>query len=473
MEYQKVTPEIIEQLKSVALGQVTVGDEVNVDFSHDEMPIYGKKMPDVVIEVSSTEEIAAIMKICNEFHIPVTPRGAGTGLVGGAVPILGGVVLNMTGMNKILEYDLENMVVKVQPGVLLADLADDAASKGLLYAPDPGERFATLGGNVSTNAGGMRAVKYGSTREAVRAMTVVLPNGEVSNFGSTVTKNSSGYSLLNLMIGSEGTLGIITELTLKLLPQPKEYMTLIVPYKDLDTCIATVPKIFMNHLSPQAIEFAERDIVDSTERFLDKQVFPKNVNGIDPQAYLLVTFDATSDDELFGMVERASELIYESGALDVFVADSPQLKKDVREVRGAFLEGIMAETKLLDECDVVVPINRIAPYLTYVTSLEEESGLTIKSFGHAGDGNLHIYTCSNDLEEEEFKRRADEFMNKVYDKATEYGGQVSGEHGIGLGKLEFLEKSIGETNVRLMQDIKRVFDPNMILNPGKVCYPIY
>ena len=449
MEYQKVTPEIIEQLKSIAPGRVTIGDEINVDFSHDEMPIYGKKMPDVVIEVASTEEISAIMKICNEHRIPVTPRGAGTGLVGGAVPILGGVLINMTAMNKILDYDLENMVVKVQPGVLLADLADDAASKGLLYAPDPGERFATLGGNVSTNAGGMRAVKYGSTREAVRAMTVVLPNGEVSTFGSTVTKNSSGYSLLNLMIGSEGTLGIITELTLKVLPQPKEFMTLIVPYKDLDTCIATVPQIFMNHLAPQAIEFAEREIVDSTERFLDKQVFPKNVNGVEPQAYLLVTFDATSEDELDGMVERASELIYESGALDVFVADSPQLKRDFREVRGAFLEGIMAETKLLDECDVVVPINKIAPFLNYVKSLEEESGLTIKSFGHAGDGNLHIYTCSNDLEEEEFKRRADEFMDKVYEKATEFGGQVSGEHGIGLGKVEFLEKSIGETNIRI------------------------
>ena len=255
MDYQKVTSEIIEQFQAIAPGRVNIEDDINVDFSHDEMPIYGKKMPDVAIDVNSTEEISAIMEICNKHQIPVTPRGAGTGLVGGAVPVLGGVLLNMASMNQILEYDLENMIVKVQPGVLLAELADDAANKDLLYAPDPGERFATLGGNVSTNAGGMRAVKYGCTRESVRAMTVVLPTGEVCKFGSTVTKNSSGYSLLNLMIGSEGTLGIITELTLKLLPQPKEYVTLIIPYEDLETCISTVPKIFMNHLSPQSIEF--------------------------------------------------------------------------------------------------------------------------------------------------------------------------------------------------------------------------
>jgi glycolate oxidase len=274
------------------------------------------------------------------------------------------------------------------------------------------------------------------------------------------------------MIGSEGTLGIITELTLKLLPQPKEFMTLIVPYEDLETCISTVPKMFMNHLAPQSIEFMDRDIVESSERYLEKQVFPKTVNGVDAIAYLLVTFDASSEEELFAMIERASELFYESGAIDVLVCDTPQLKRDARAARGSFLEAIISETKLLDECDVVVPINKIAPYLTYVKSLEEEVGLTIKNFGHAGDGNLHIYACSNDLEEDEFKRRVDIFMNYVYDKATEFGGQVSGEHGIGLGKIEYLEKSVGSVNVRLMQDIKHTFDPNMILNPGKVCYQL-
>ena len=226
-QYEKVTPELIQALQAAVPGRVSVDGDINDDFSHDEMPIYGKAMPEVVVEAVSTEEVAAVMKLCNEHHVPVTPRGAGTGLTGGAVPVCGGVVLSIAKMNKILSYDTDNMVVRVQAGVLLNDLAEDAAKKGFLYPPDPGEKFATLGGNVSTNAGGMRAVKYGTTRDYVRAMTVVLPTGEIVNMGASVSKTSSGYSLLNLMIGSEGTLGIITELTLKLIPAPKAVISLV------------------------------------------------------------------------------------------------------------------------------------------------------------------------------------------------------------------------------------------------------
>ena len=229
MNYQTLTPELIEQLTAIAPGRVFVGGDINEDYAHDEMAIYGKRMPDAVVEALTTEEIAAVMKLCNENKIPVTPRGAGTGLVGGAVPIHGGVLLVTTRMNQILAYDEDNFTVTVQPGVLLNTLATDALTRGLLYPPDPGEKFATLGGNVSTNAGGMRAVKYGSTRDYVKAMTVVLPTGEIIKLGSSVSKTSSGYSLLNLMIGSEGTLGVITELTLKLIPAPKETISLIIP----------------------------------------------------------------------------------------------------------------------------------------------------------------------------------------------------------------------------------------------------
>ncbi|HBQ45786.1 MAG TPA: 2-hydroxy-acid oxidase, partial [Ruminococcaceae bacterium] len=227
-QYNKVSPELIEQLKAVAPGRVSVNGDINDDFTHDEMPIYGKASPEVVVEALTTEEVAGVMKLCNKHRIPVTPRGAGTGLVGGAVPLCGGVVLSTAKMNKILGYDKENMNVRVQAGVLLQDLAEDAAKQGFLYPPDPGEKSATLGGNVATNAGGMRAVKYGTTRDYVRQMTVVLPTGEIVNFGASVSKTSSGYSLLNLMIGSEGTLGIITEMTLRLIPQPKEVVSLIV-----------------------------------------------------------------------------------------------------------------------------------------------------------------------------------------------------------------------------------------------------
>ena len=468
--YNKVTPEIIEKFKEISPKRVYFGKEVNEDYSHDEMAIYGKGIPEVVIEALTTEEISEIMKVCNENLIPVTPRGAGTGLAGGAVCIHGGIVISTIKMNKVLEWDLENFIVKVEPGVLLNDLAEAANKKNLLYPPDPGEKFATLGGNVSTNAGGMRAVKYGTTRDYVKAMTVVLPTGEIVKFGANVSKTSSGYSLLNLMIGSEGTLGLITDITLKLIPQPKEVISLIIPYVDLDECISTVPKFKMNHLEPQALEFMEREIVLSSEAYLGKSVFPKEVEGEEVGAYLLVTFDGNSEEELEDIIEKASEVVLEAGAMDVLVADTPALKRDAWAARGSFLEAIIADTKLLDECDVVVPITKIPEYLKYINSLEEVVGLTIKSFGHAGDGNLHIYACSNDLEKEEFLKRAADFMERAYSRATELGGQISGEHGIGHGKVGFLCESLGEVNMRLMKEIKHVFDPNMVLNPGKVCY---
>lgn len=472
MNHQHLTPELMEQLSAVAPGRVFTGSDINVDYSHDEMPIYGKAMPEAVVEALTTEEIAAVMKLCNENRIPVTPRGAGTGLVGGAVPIQGGVLLVTTRMNKILSYDEDNFTVTVQPGVLLQTLAEDAATRGLLYPPDPGEKLATLGGNVSTNAGGMRAVKYGCTRDYVKAMTVVLPTGEIIKLGSSVSKTSSGYSLLNLMIGSEGTLGIITELTLKLIPAPKETVSLIIPYPDMESCISTVPAFFREHLQPQALEFMGKDIVISSEAYVGKQVFPRQIEGVDAEAYLLVTFDGNDADELDAMIERASEVVLEAGAIDVLVADTPAMKRDAWAARSSFLEAIMADTKLLDECDVVVPVTQIANFLVYVDSLEQEVGLKIRSFGHAGDGNLHIYCCSNDLAEDEFKARAEKFMEAVYIKATELGGQVSGEHGIGSGKVAFLAESMGDVNMRLMEEIKKVFDPNLILNPGKVCYKL-
>ena len=472
MDYQALTPELIQQLSAIAPGRVFTNGDINEDYTHDEMPIYGKATPEAVVEAVSTEEIAAVMKLCNENHIPVTPRGAGTGLVGGAVPVCGGVLLVTTRMNKILAYDEENFTVTVQPGVLLNTLAEDAATRGLLYPPDPGEKFATLGGNVSTNAGGMRAVKYGATRDYVSAMTVVLPSGEIVHFGSNVSKTSSGYSLLNLMIGSEGTLGIITELTLKLIPAPKVTVSLIVPYENLDEAIATVPKFKKNHMNPQALEFFEREILISSEEYLGKAVFPRNVGGTDVGAYLLVTFDGNTQDEIDAIVEQAAELVLEAGAMDVLVADTPAKMKDAWAARSSFLEGIEEQTKLLDECDVVVPVSRIADFVGYFKSIEPNYGFKVKSFGHAGDGNLHIYTCANDMDLDEFKKQVDDFMNHIYDKATEMGGLVSGEHGIGMGKVEYLARSVGTTNMKLMEDIKKVFDPNLILNPGKVCYKL-
>ena len=425
-QYNKVTPEMIEKFKEIAPKRVLVGDEINEDFTHDEMAIYGKARPEVLVEATSTEEVAAVVKLCNENKVPVTPSGARTGLVGGAVSIGGGVMISLTKMNKILGYDKENFVVKIQSGVLLNDLAQDAEKQGLLYPPDPGEKFATVGGNVATNAGGMRAVKYGCTRE----------------------------------------------LTLKVIPAPKSVISLIIPYENLEDCIATVPQFFMHHLAPQALEFMEKEVVMDTEKFLGKQVYPKELEGTEIGAYLLATFDGNSEEQLEDIIEQASEVVLEAGAIDVLVADTPALKKDAWAVRGALLEAIEADTVLLDECDVVVPTNKIAEFLTYTKSLEAEADFRVKSFGHAGDGNLHIYTCSNDMEEGEFKKQVAVFMDKVYAKATEFGGMISGEHGIGHGKMDYLAESLGPVQMRIMEGVKEVFDPNMILNPGKICYKL-
>lgn len=477
--YGKVTPEIVEKFKEIAPGRVYVGEEINDDFTHDEMSIYGKAMPEAVIDALTTEEISAIMKICYENTIPVTPRGAGTGLVGACVPIAGGIVINTTKMNKILEYDLNNFIVKIQPGVLLNDLAEDCVSRGLMYPPDPGEKFAAVGGNVSTNAGGMRACKYGATRDYVRAMTVVLPNGEITKFGATVSKTSSGYSLVNLMVGAEGTLGIITELTLKVIPAPKAVISLVMPFEDLSSCISTVPLFKMNHLDPQALEFMERAIVEKSEKYIGKAVYPKNIEGVEAGAYLLVTFDGKDMEELEVIMEQAAEIALENGALDVIVADTPPKIKDVWAARSSFLEAIKHETnwkdglELLDECDVVVPLDQIAPYVEFVYATGEKLGLQVESFGHAGDGNLHIYVIGDaEISVEDFKKSADEFFDIIYPEATRVGGLVSGEHAIGSGKLPYLAEAEGEINMALMLGIKKVFDDKLIMNPGKVCYKL-
>ena len=423
-----------------------------------------------MLRLFQQRKFQAIVKLANEKNIPIIPRGAGTGLAGGAVAKLGGIMISTVRMNHIKSYDLGNLTVTVEPGVLLNDLAADAEKQGLMYPPDPGEKFATLGGNVSTNAGGMRAVKYGSTRDYVRAMQVVLPTGEIVNFGSKVPKTSSGYSFVQLMCGSEGTLGIITELTLKLIPMPKEFVSLIIPFEDLETCIATVPQIFLNKLEPQALEFMGRDIVEMSEKYLEKENFPKVVDGVEAGAYLLMTYDGNDRDQLDALCEQTSEVVFENGALDVFVADTPDKRRDAWAARSQFLESIQAATDELDECDVVVPRDKIAEYFNWVLTLQEKYNVVIRGFGHAGDGNLHIYACKEgDMSLEEFAEKSDLVMEEMYKKAVEMGGEISGEHGIGHSKVKFLEEAVGETKMALMRGIKKVFDPNNILNPGKVC----
>lgn len=470
MAYNQVTPEIIAMLEKVVPGRVVVGDDVNPDYSRDEMPIYGTRMPAVSIDVLTTEEVSQIMRICYEHSIPVTTRGAGTGLVGGAVPVLGGVVICTARMTKIISWDFEQFGVVVQPGVLIQDLKAASLQHGLAYPPDPGQKLGTIGGNVSTNAGGMRAIKYGTTKDYVRGMTVVLADGEVLDIGANVAKTSMGYNLTQLFTGSEGTLGIITELKLKLIKAPKFDVSVIAPFEDLDTALRCVPGIFTNTFRPTAVEFFEREILLLSEKFVGKEVWPKEVEGKPVQAYLLLIFDGDSMDEIEPHTERITDYLLEAGAMDVMIVDTPGQKKEIWDVRSAFLDCIFETHKLFDENDVVVPINRIAEFVQFFSKEAGKYDFGITYLGHAGDGNLHIFGVSDDMEEAEFKRQIHLWMVAMYDKAKEMGGELTGEHGIGYGKIPYFEKYVGPRNIELHKGIKRVFDPKLILNPGKVCF---
>ena len=472
MAYNQVTSEVIAALEKVVPGRVVTGVDVNPDYSKDEMPIYGSKMPEVSVDVLSTDEVSGILKVCYEHNIPVTTRGAGTGLVGGATPIFGGVVICTARMNKIISWDVENFGVTVQSGMLLKELHEAALAKGLMYPPDPGEKLSTLGGNVSNNAGGMRAIKYGTTKDYVRGMTVVLANGDILRLGANVPKTSTGYNMIQLMSGSEGTLGIITELMLKLVPAPKATISIMAPFEELQVCVATVPKIFQSSFRPTALEFFERAILISSEEYIGKALFPREVEGKDVGAYLLLMFDDDSMDKLDPVVEKMAEFLLEQGAMDVLVADTPPKIKDIWAARSSFLESIETQYKLLDENDVVVPVNKIAEFVEFFNELGKKYDFDIRYFGHAGDGNLHIYTVSNEMEEGEFKRQVHDFMVTIYEKTFEMGGELSGEHGIGLGKTQYYEDAIGLRNIELQRGIKRVFDPKLILNPGKVCFKV-
>lgn len=473
-DYSVVTEEILRQIQDAAPGHVIAGDAVSEDYAHDEAmrSEIAPKKPCVVVEARSTEEISAVMKICNEHHIPVTPRGAGTGLSGGAWPLLGGVVITTEKMDKIIGYDEVNMTVHVQAGVLLATLAEDCASRGLMYPPDPGQKFATLGGNVNTNAGGMRAVKYGTTRDYVREMTVVLPTGRIAKFGSLTVKNTTGYSLMHLMIGSEGTLGIITELTLKVVAAPEKTISLLAPFEKEGRGLRCVPKMIRAGLNLQAAEFVGREIADRSTAHIGKDVFPRIVDGIEPEIYLLMTFEGKSDEELDMQIEKAAEILQDSGAIDILVADTPALKKEIWGARDSLQEAHAAQVKRTCAFDITIPISELAEYVAFLHTLAEDEDVYFTCFGHAGDGNLHIGYFDDSLSDQDFDDRVERITEKAYQRCTEIGGVISGEHGIGFERSKYLPMQVGEDGIALMQGIKRVFDPNLILNPKKVCFTL-
>ena len=467
MQYNKITDADIEKLIDICGAEhIFTGETIHEDFTHDEMTLYGEFTPDVVVEAASTQQVSEIMKLASRRNIPVTPRGSGTGLCGGCVALHGGILLSLAKMDNIIEFDKENFTVTLEPGVLLMTLAQAAIDEGMMYPPDPGEKSATIGGNVMTNAGGMRAIKYGVTRDYVLGMTVVLPNGNVIELGGKVAKNSSGYSIKDLMVGSEGTLGIVTKLILKLIPLPQFALSLLVPFDNLEQCFNTVPKILQSKTNPTAVEFMQRQVIEAAEEYLGLHFPDKSAN-----AYLLLTFDGTTREELEASYQKVADICLENGALDVFISDTEERQESIWKARGAFLEAIKTSTPEMDECDVVVPRTALGIFMSFVDTLEKSHGLRLRSFGHAGDGNLHIYLCKDGLSAEDWKHKCDSVMDSLYEESTKKGGQISGEHGIGHAKKGYLEQSLGEDIMNIMAGIKSAFDPGNILNPGKIVSP--
>ena len=464
MIYQKIGPKDVESLEQiVGKDHLFTGEAIDHDYAHDEL-LTISHLPEVHIKVTDKYQVSKVMNYAYLHDIPVTVRGSGTGLVGACVPIYGGILLDVSGMNQIIELDKVNLTLRVEPGVLLMDIYEYVEKENLFYAPDPGEKSATIGGNISTNAGGMRAIKYGVTRDWVRGLEVVLPNGEIVHFGGKVVKNSTGYGLKDLIIGSEGTLAIIVEATLKLIPKPKKTVSLLVPFVSREDAIQAAPQLIMDHVLPTALEFLEKQSLQYSEEFLGKKIPHNNY-----EAYLLISYDGNNEKAIDDDIEIASALLIDKyHAIDVFLVDTEERRKSVWTVRGGFLEAIKASTSEIDECDVVLPRSNIAKFLNYVRDISQQLNLRIPYFGHVGDGNLHIYFCKDGLDEKAWHEKRDVGFKALYEKAFSYGGLVSGEHGIGYAKKEYMKKQLGETQLSIMRGIKASFDPKHILNPGKV-----
>lgn len=417
----------------------------------------------------STEEVSKILKYAHTHDIPVTPRGAGTNLVGSTVPVDGGIILDFSHMDKVLELDENTMTITVQPGLLLQDLQKYVEERGLFYPPDPGEKASSIGGNISTNAGGMRAVKYGVTRDYVRGLEVVTADGSVLTAGGKNVKDASGLSLKNLYIGSEGTLAVITKCILKLIPKPETSLSVLVPYPDLKTGIQSVLSVLRANANPTAVEFMERKVVKLGEDFLGVK-YPYPEAG----SYILLTFDGHAT-EVRENAERIRKLTLDGGALAYLpLTDTAQNNPsndipsaaDIWKVRGALVKAVEAFSEQ-EPVDIVVPIDKTAEFISFINKLDEESGMQMVSFGHAGDGNVHLCVVRGDRDLKTWHKELKANMDKAYHKAYELGGITSGEHGIGISKRRyFLRETPGE-NLEIMNRIKDALDPKHILNDKK------
>ena len=436
--------------------RVVPGPSIDAKYLSD-TPGRLKGQSDALVFATSTQEVAAVMRYAWENGIAVTPRGAGTNLVGSTVPQKGGIILDLSRMNRVLEIDEETLTATVEAGVVLQDFQALVESKGLFYPPDPGEKTASIGGNIATNAVGMRAVKYGVTRDYVRGLEVVLADGRVMTVGSRNVKDASGLSLKSLFIGSEGTLCVITKCLLRLVPRPETSLSALVPFAVLQDGISSVLAVIKANANPTAIEFVERSVVELGERFTGLS-FPC------PQAsaYILLTFDGTAD-QVAQNVDRVRAVVRDCGALDFIPLTDPVYAADIWRVRGCLVKAVEAVSEQ-EPVDLVVPINKTAEFIAHVHRTEASTGMQMVSFGHAGDGNVHLCIVRGARNEETWTRELHEVMTNVYGKAYEMGGLTSGEHGIGIAKRPYYLSATPQVNLDVMRAVKAALDDKHILN---------
>ncbi|MDR2005759.1 MAG: FAD-binding oxidoreductase [Acidaminococcales bacterium] len=460
-DYNAVDQTILAQLREITGDEHVIDDpEKLAAYKTDEEtnPRY-HHLPEAVVFPGSVNEVAAVMKLANRRLFPVTPRCGGTSLCGGAIPARGGIVMVMTRMNRIKEISEQSLYMTVECGARTEDVQKAANAKGLLYAGDPCSADSCLiGGNLATNAGGNKAVRYGTTRHQVYSIEVVTPLGEIVNLGARLNKKTTGYCLEQLIIGSEGTLGIITGAVLKLVPLPPYRIDLLAIFTDVDKAIDIVPQIIKAGINPTSIEFMANNAIQSAGRYCDLR-FAHFADG----SYIIVTVETFSEDELEQKAVLLDELCSEGGAAEVLEAD-----ERVWRLRKAYSEAARSESKVNSHEDIVVPVDSIAAMLKKMNEIEKKYNLEVRTVAHAGDGNIHFIPLKMDMSDEEWEETLDKFHAEVYEYVYSLGGRLSGEHGIGCKKVDTMERFTDPVELKIMKTIKKALDPNGILNPGKI-----
>jgi glycolate oxidase len=461
---RQVDDTIVRQLAVIVGSEnVLAGAERLEPYTHDET-VGLRADPEVAVRVTSAQQVADIFRLASRERLPVTPRGAGYGLSGGAVPVQGGIVLSLEKMNRILEIDNDNLMVTVEPGVITGDLHRAVEAEGLFYPPDPASLDScSIGGNIAEGAGGPRAVKYGTTKDYVCGLEAVLPSGDIVQMGGKLVKNQTGYNLVQLLVGSEGTLAVVTRIILRLLPLPPCRVDLLVPFDDFQAAAGVVSAIIARRIVPTTIEFMERDIIHACRRFLDK-----DLPYADAAAQLLIQLDGSHQPALDADCETVGELCLAAGALDVLVAADRPTRDRLWEARRAIIDSLNHASPVNHMEDLVVPRARIPDLLRGIHDLAGRLGVRILSFGHAGDGNVHVTALKDTLPEAAWAELVPQAREALYRLALSLGGTLTGEHGIGATRRAYLPLALDAAQIEVMRRIRAAFDPNGILNPGKI-----